>query len=136
MSEIHGRALFAQETYHALFVDAPDATLVIDARGCILAANAQAENLFGYPIAELVGERIEVLVPERFRTRHVELRSAYVDRPAARPMGRGLELWARRKSGTEFPVEISLSPLPDKDRDLFAASVRDVTDQRRAHEEL
>jgi PAS domain S-box-containing protein len=126
---------FSPETYRALFESAPDAVLVVDA-GTIIAANPQAERLFGYTVEELLGEPIEKLVPERFRGNHPRHRNAYVGDPVPRPMGSGLELLGRHKSGSEFPVEISLSPLRQGDRMLVSAAVRDVTERKRAQDEL
>jgi PAS domain S-box-containing protein len=126
---------FSAETYHALFESAPDAVLVIDA-GTIIAANPQAERMFGYTAQELLGARIEELIPERFHGAHPRHRAGYIADPAPRPMGSGLELWGRHKSGTEFPVEISLSPLRHRDRVLVSAAVRDVTDRKRVQDEL
>ena len=126
---------FSAETYYALFESAPDAVLVIDS-GTIIAANPQAERIFGYTAKELLGEPIEKLVPERFHRAHPRHREGYVADPLPRPMGTGLELWGRHKSGTEFPVEISLSPLRHRDRMLVSAAVRDVTDRKRAQDEL
>jgi PAS domain S-box-containing protein len=87
----------------------PDALVVIDERGRILRVNAQTERLFGYPRREILGQEIEVLVPERFRAGHVGQRGDYCAAPHVRPMGKGLELYGRRKDGREIPVEISLS---------------------------
>ncbi len=126
---------FSAETYHALFESAPDAVLVIDS-GTIIAANPQAERMFGYTAQELLGAPIEKLVPERFHAAHPRHRDGYVAEPLPRPMGSGLELWGRHKSGTEFPVEISLSPLRHHERTLVSAAVRDVSDRKRVQDEL
>jgi PAS domain S-box-containing protein len=126
---------FSAETYAALFDSAPDAVLVIDS-GTIIAVNPQAERVFGYAADELLGEPIEKLVPERFHGVHPPHRNAYVENPVPRPMGSGLELWGRHKGGAEFPVEISLSPLRHGDRVLISAAVRDVTDRKRAQDDL
>ena len=130
------RPLLSQDTYFALFMSAPDAILVVDATGTIVEVNPQAERMFGYAAAELLDQKIECLVPDRFRGHHPGHRSAYAHEPAPRPMGSGLDLWGRHKSGTEFPVEISLSPLRYEDRSLVSAAVRDVTESRRARDEL
>ena len=126
---------FSPEAYHALFESAPDAVIVVDA-GTIIAANPQAERLFGYPVEELLGEPVEKLVPERFHGIHPGHRNAYIADPVPRPMGSGLELLGRHKSGAEFPVEISLSPLRQGGRMLVSAAVRDVTERKRAQDEL
>jgi len=113
---------------------APDAMLIIDASGTIRFTNRQMLALFGYPHDELIGLGVEHLMPERFKTRHVRHREEYGNN--VRPMGRGLELYGRRKDGTQFPVEISLSPIEDGDDVLVAAAIRDVTDGKRVQAEL
>ena len=128
--------LFTQETYYALFESAPDAVLVIDPTGTIVAANPQAERMFGYPAHELQGEPIEKLVPARFHAVHPRYRDSYMADPVPRPMGSGLDLWGRHKTGTEFPVEISLSPLRHREGMLVSAAVRDITERKRAQDEL
>jgi two-component system, sensor histidine kinase len=109
---------------------APDALIIIDRRGDIVYANRQVETLFGYPASALVGEKIERLLPERYRGRHVGHRQAYVENQRIRPMGSGLDLFALRRDGTEFPVEISLSPAREGDEMLAVAAIRDITDRR------
>ncbi len=113
---------------------APDAMLIIDPSGTIRFTNRQVSALFGYPHDEIIGLSIEQLMPERFRTRHAGHRQQYGN--GVRPMGAGLELYGLRKNGTEFPVEISLSPIDDGDQVLVAAAIRDVTDRQRAQTEL
>ena len=102
----HPQALFRQ-----LFLASPDAMVVTTVNGHISAINPAVEHLFGYSAAELIGNLVEMLIPERFRGRHPRHRDAYVAVPSARPMGTGLELYGRRKDGTEFPVDIMLSPV-------------------------
>jgi PAS domain S-box-containing protein len=131
-----GQDPLAEETYRALFESAPDAVLVVDSDGCVVALNPQAERMFGYAADELRGQPIERLLPAQFADAHKAHRTNYAANPIPRPMGSGLELWGRHKAGSEFPVEISLSPLQDGQRRLLSASVRDVTDRRRAQEEL
>ncbi len=115
---------------------APDAIVIIDAGGIVRFANQQVAALFGYRHDEIVGADIETLVPERLRARHGALRSDYVRSDRPRPMGVGLALFGRRKDGSEFPVEISLSPIVDGEQRLAAAAIRDVTDRKRAEAEL
>jgi two-component system, sensor histidine kinase len=115
---------------------APDAMIIIDAAGVIQFTNRQVAALFGYPHDEIIGQHIEVLMPERFRARHVGHREDYVSTLRVRPMGAGLELYGRRHNGTEFPVEISLSPIEDVGRTLVAAAIRDVTDRKQVQAEL
>lgn len=114
----------------------PDAIVVIDSDGRIILVNRQTEHLFDYPRSELLGELVEILVPEQFRKGHGIFRDAYFGEPKVREMGAGLELSGRRKDGTEFPIEISLSPL-DTERGLFAAAaIRDATQRRKAQRQF
>ena len=115
---------------------APDAIIIIDATGIIRYTNRQVAAVFGYEHDEIIGQSIEVLLPERFRVRHIVHREHYVASLRTRPMGVGLTLFGRRRNGSEFPVEISLSPIEDADRTLIAAAIRDVTDRKRIEAEL
>lgn len=112
-----------------LLATAPDALLAVDLQGAIVYMNDQVERLFGWTRDELIGRPVECLVPERFAARHPGLRAGYVLHPVSRPMGAGLELWARRKDGSEFPAEISLSSFDTETGQLMAAAIRDVTDR-------
>ena len=122
------------EDYAAVFRASPDGILVVDSRGRIRAANPMAETLFGYTPEELAAGDVEMLVPDRVRPYHTGHREAYAAKPRARPMGIGMELSARRKDGTEFPVEISLSPWESAGEQLVIATVRDVTQRKRLRE--
>jgi two-component system, NarL family, sensor histidine kinase EvgS len=117
----------SEARFRRLVEAAPDAILITDGQGRIAVANDQVNALFGYSHDELDGQTIEVLIPDRFRQRHVGHRAAYHSAPTVRPMGTGLSLFGRRKDGTEFPVEISLSPLHTEEGDLVIAAVRDVS---------
>jgi len=114
----------------------PDAMVIIDSAGTILFANHQVSELFGHAQQDIVGQPVEMLLPERFRVRHVEHRVRFTSSVRARPMGRGLELFAVRKDGTEFPVEISLSPIMQDNQVLVAAAIRDVTSRQRIEQAL
>ena len=124
-----------EEHFEMLLESAPDGVVIVDSNGRITLVNAQTETLFGYDRTELLGEPLEKLLPERFHARHVGHRVGYLADPRTRPMGAGLELAGRRKDGTEFPVDISLSGIETDEGRLAAAFVRDVT-KRDARVEL
>ena len=115
---------------------APDAIVIINGQGRIVRLNRQAEAIFGYTREELLGEPIEILMPERFRERHRKHRAAYSPKSRPRPMGTGLELYGRRKDGGEFPVDITLSPMEIADGFLIISVIRDITYRRRTEEQL
>jgi PAS domain S-box-containing protein len=115
---------------------APDGMVVVDDRGVIEFVNPMASRLFGYSLDELVGQPVEILLPEPLHAVHVTHREGYMRHPRTRAMGSGLDLRGRRKSGDEFPVEIALSPVESALRTFVIAIVRDVTERRAAAEEL
>jgi len=119
----------AEQKFRDLLEAAPDAVIGVDANGRIVMANGQSERLFGYQRHELIGAPIEMLVPESGRDIHPTRRLNYMRDPHARPMGAGMELAARRKDGSEFPAEISLSAIDTEDGPLVSAAVRDVTER-------
>jgi two-component system, LuxR family, sensor kinase FixL len=121
----------AEERFEALVEAAPDAMVIADQSGKITLVNAQAEKLFGYQRSELLGADLEMLIPETLRAKHIAHRSGYAREPRVREMGANLDLVARRKNGTEFSVEISLSPIRTEDGLWVASSIRDVTARRR-----
>lgn len=121
--------------FQGLLDAAPDAIIAVDADGLIQLINRQAEAMFGYGREHLVGQSLELLIPERVRAQHPAHRDGYFGHPVTRPMGAGLELSARRSDGTEFPVDISLSSLDTEDGRLVTAAVRDVTDRKRSEAE-
>ena len=120
--------------FGAFLEAAPDAVVIIDSDGQIAFVNAQTERLFGFSREELLGQPVECLLPERFRFAHTGHRESYRSDPRTRPMGAGLELFGLRKGGDEFPVDISLSPLPTEQGVLLTAAIRDMTERKRAEE--
>jgi diguanylate cyclase (GGDEF)-like protein/PAS domain S-box-containing protein len=122
--------------FEKLFTSLPDAILVVDSEGRIVEANPQTESLFGYVSSELLGSPIEILIPERFRSSHAAHRGDYGNHPHMRPMGTGLELYGRRKDGSEFPVDIMLSPLESERGRYSLCVIRDITEQKRLEGEL
>jgi PAS domain S-box-containing protein len=122
----------SEERFRLAVEAAPSGMVMSDANGRIVMVNAQAETLFGYDRDELVGERIELLVPERFKPGHPSYRETYAGHPQARPMGAGRDLFARRKDGTEVPVEIGLSPIETSDGLMTLAAVVDISGRKRA----
>ena len=111
---------------------APTAMLLVNDKGLIEMVNAQAERVFGYAKAELVGQSMEILVPERFRDHHPRLRDEYFSDARARPMGGGRDLFAIRKDGSEFPVEIGLNPVETEDGMMVLSAIVDITDRQQA----
>lgn len=120
----------------ALLDAAPDAIVIVDPRGAIAFVNSQTEKLFGYTRAELLGQRVELLMPERFRDSHVHQRHQYGAEPRVRPMGVGLQLYGRRKDGSDFPVEISLSPIQIQGRTYVTSAIRDVTERVQTEKQI
>ncbi len=121
-----------EESFRALLEAAPDAMVIVDQTGRITLVNQQTEAMFGYSRRELLGQPVEVLMPERFQARHTQHRDGYLAKPAVRPMGAGLQLFGKRKDGQEFPVEISLSPLAAGDSTKVISAIRDISQRRRA----
>lgn len=126
----------ATALFRGLLQSAPDAIVIVDDHGRISIVNRQAEVLFGYQREELLGQKIEALLPLNVREQHVHERREYTSAPRMRPMGAGLELFGRRKDGVEFPVEISLSPMHSSDGMLIISTIREVTERKRAEQNL
>lgn len=122
--------------FRGLLESAPDGMTIVGRDGRILQVNRETERLFGYSRDELIGQTIEFLVPERYRGYHGRHRDGYFNDSHVRPMGVGLELFGRRKDGSEFPVEISLSPMPTPDGQVVTAAVRDVSARKAAEEQI
>ncbi|MBA3470866.1 MAG: PAS domain S-box protein [Herpetosiphonaceae bacterium] len=121
--------------FRGLLESAPDPMIIVNREGMIVMVNAQAETMFGYTREEFIGKPIEILVPTRLTAVHERHRNGYMDDPHTRPMGFGRDLLARRKDGSEFPTEISLSPLQTEGEQLITAVVRDITERKRVDEE-
>jgi PAS domain S-box-containing protein len=122
--------------FRELFDIAPDAMLAVDGAGVIVRVNSQAEKLFGYDEGVLLGRPIEVLLPERARSAHKQHVARYSHNPRVRPMGAGQELIGLRSDGSEFPVEVALSPVRSEGNLLYVAAIRDISETQRARQAL
>jgi len=129
-------ATLAERKFRELIENAPDAILQVDQLGYIVIANRTAETMFGYSREELLGNGIDILVPDAVRARHPEQRAAFASAGVTRPMGQGLDLRARRKDGTQFPVEISLSPIRTESGINVTAVIRDVTERKQIEQRV
>ncbi|MBT8099409.1 MAG: PAS domain S-box protein [Gammaproteobacteria bacterium] len=122
--------------FRTLLESAPDAMIIINEKGLISIVNAQTEKMFGYDRDQLLGQAIEILLPERLRETHVAHRNGFIRKPSLRPMGRGLNLVGRRRDGSEFPVEISLSPVRSSAGLSVSSVIRDVTEQKEMEQDI
>lgn len=126
----------AMDRFRQLLESAPDAIIEVDADGTIVLLNGITEQLFGYSQEELLGQSVERLVPDELRERHARHRAKYAANPVTRPMGSGLDLYGRRKDGTRFPVEISLSPVKSAEGSRVSVIIRDVSERKKAEEQI
>lgn len=121
-----------EKKFRDLLEATPDAMVIVNEDGLILMTNHQAETVFGYTREEMLNQPVEILMPDGFRNKHKEQRKGYVSNPASRPMGKSLDLAAKHKNGTVFPVEISLSPLITEEGMFISAAIRDITERKKA----
>ncbi|MGZ8395490.1 MAG: PAS domain S-box protein [Rhodoplanes sp.] len=124
----------SHDVFYTLLESSPNGLLVIDAEARIVFVNEFAERMLGYGRDELLDKRVEMLVPERFRISHMELRRAFTSVPRDRPMGMGRDLWARRRDGKEIPVEIGLKPIRSEGHDLVLVVLVDISARKRIEE--
>jgi PAS domain S-box-containing protein len=133
---MNGSTTYSELTFQLIVESAPNAMILVNKEGKIAFVNSFTEKLFGFARADLIGKSIEVIIPQRYRERHPGFRNMFFDSPQARSMGAGRELFALRKDGTEFPVEIGLNPLVTVEGTLVLAAIIDITERKQAEERL
>ncbi len=141
MKEDHGHQITtalrkSEDRFRQVVEAAPNAMVMANAAGLIEMVNAQAERVFGYSRQEMLGQPVEILVPERFRHIHPALRNMFNSAPRSRPMGGGRDLFARRKDGSEFPVEIGLNPIDTEDGPMVLSAIVDISDRKQKEERI
>src|SRR5579863_9374680 len=124
----------SEERFRQIVESVPNAIVVVSQTGYIEMVNATAERVFGYERTELLGQPVEILVPERFRRGHPDMRQSFFARPRARPMGAGRELFGLRKNGSEFPIEIGLSPIETDEGMMVLSAIVDISQRKRLEE--
>lgn len=135
-SHIIDEVLRAEEQFRLVVESSPAAMVIVDQAGCITRVNRQVENWFGYDRSELLGQTVEVLIPDRLREQHVRHRTQFLAAPQTRPMGTGRDLFARRKDSSEFPVDVSLHPMKTTGGEMVMAHIVDLTDRIQADIEI
>ncbi len=133
--EGNGKVVREADRFRVLLDMVSIAIVVVDRRGKIVLVNKQTEQLFGYEREELLGREIELLVPQRVREMHRQQREQYFVNPKIRLMGQGLDLYGLRKNGTEFPIEIGLSPFQTEDETLVSSAISDITERKKVESE-
>jgi PAS domain S-box-containing protein len=128
--------VLTEQKFLSLLEAVPDALVIITPDGAISLVNTQTERLFGYQREELLGQPVEILLPERYRGKHIMHRTDYFSSPHTRPMGAGLDLYGRRRNGLEFPVEISLSPMVTSEGTFAISTIRDITERKKSEAQL
>jgi len=126
----------SEERFRQVVESAPNAMVMVNTRGLIEMVNTQTERVFGYDRSELLGQSVEILLPERFAGHHPVLRGSFYAAPRPRPMGEGRDLFARRKDGSEFPVEIGLNPLETEEGTMVLSAIVDISDRKREEERI
>jgi PAS domain S-box-containing protein len=125
-----------EERFRQVVESAPNAMVMINHRGVIEMVNAQAERVFGYERREMLGQSVEMLVPDRFRRNHPSLRNSFFSAPVSRPMGAGRDLYGLRKDGSEFPVEIGLNPIETEEGSMVLSAIVDISDRKHKEESI